>query len=260
MRWARRMMVPVAAMVVTGLALLLFTNAFGRQLIPGLPLLRLHASHRFASSSITLEEIRELSSLATVRYFHRSVFPYDYLPPGVSLNEVLRKLRGSNAEPEDILTPDEHLYLRAYNLASDIRLTSSGGTFDFVVVTLIVTAGYDFDSGVREIVIEQVHGSDTRTLRAVVTLDPPKIVDVSVEDIRPSAYPYPEVALSPDGWRRVAKFVRSELIPDAVLEEVLATARANGEAFLRALFLQAGFAEVRFEEAGRAAPEFSLNS
>ncbi len=250
MRWARRMIAPVAAMLIAGLSLVLFTNAFGRQLIPGLPLLRLQERRRFASSSITLEEVRELSTLATVRYFHRAVFPYDYLPPGVSLNEVLRKLRGSNTTVRDTLTDDEYLYLRAWNLASDVRLSSTGGTFDFVVITLIITAGYDPGSGVREIVMERIEGSDATTRRAVVTLDPPSIVDVAVEDIRPADYPYPEISLSPDGWRRIAGFVREELVEERILDEVLAAARANGEAFLRQLVLQAGFAEVRFEEPG----------
>lgn len=235
-----------AALVVVSV-LALFTNAFGRQLIPGLPMIRLQRVERFATSSITLESVRELYEFTTVRYVHRAVFPYDYLPSGVSLNEILRKLRASDRTVRDTLSEEEHLYFRTWSLASDIDLSTTGGTFDFVVVTLLITAGFDVGAGEEEIVVERYVAPDgTSARRATVTLAPPQIIDVAIEDIERDDYPYPDTSLGADAWRRIADFVRERSVPPPVIEEILETAKRNGEAFIRGVLEQAGFAEVRF--------------
>lgn len=237
-----------AALVVV-IVLALFTNVFGRQLIPGLPMLRLQRTERFATSSITLESVRDLYAFTTVRYVHRAVFPYDYLPSGVSLNEILRKLRESDRTVRETLSEDEYLYFRTWNLAGDVDLSTTGGTFDFVVVTLLITAGFDVGSGEEEIVIEQfVTPEGTAARRATVTLAPPQIIEVAVEDIERDDYPYPDTSLGADGWRRIADFVRTESVPPEILDEILETARRNGEGFIRGVLEQAGFAEVRFTD------------
>lgn len=235
-----------AALVVV-IVFALFTNAFGRQLIPGLPMIRLQRVERFATSSITLESVRDLYAFTTVRYVHRAVFPYDYLPAGVSLNEILRKLRESDATVRDTLSEEEYLFFRTWNLASDIDLSTTGGTFDFVVVTLLITAGFDVGSGEEEIVVEHYVAPDgTTARRATVKLAPPQIIDVAVEDIEREDYPYPDTSLSADAWRRVAEFVRERSVAPSVVDEILDTAKRNGEEFIRGVLEQAGFEEVRF--------------
>ncbi|MFW5685164.1 MAG: hypothetical protein ACOC0O_00780 [Spirochaetota bacterium] len=241
----------VAGLVLVA-ALALFTNLFGRQLIPGLPLLRLQRVERFSTSSVTLDSVRELSEFVTVRYVHRAVFPYDYLPAEVSLNEILRKLRESDGPAADALTPEEHLYFRTWNLAEQINLSRSGGTYDFVVMTLVVSAGYTADAGVEEIVIEHVPSGEGNTMRrATVLLADPVVTDVIVEDIDAEEYPYPAVALGADAWRRVAEYVREQSLSEQTLRETLDAAEANGERFLRTMLLQAGFHEVRFRSPPR---------
>lgn len=243
---ARRVLRWAIVAVIAVLAIALFTDLFGGQLIPGLPMLEFTRVERFATSSITLESMREISELATVRYLHRAVFPYDYLPRDVSLPDILRRLRSTGQPAAEILTADEQLYLRTYQLASDIDLSITGGTFDFVVVNLIITAGFDAGSGVREIVIEEVPATAGTVRRATVTVAPPVILDVGVEDIDPSDYPYPDTSLSADSWRRVAEYVRERSVDAATTAEILETARENGEMFVDRVLRQAGFDEVRF--------------
>jgi hypothetical protein len=247
MRLRTRLTVWLVAGLTVALALGLFTNVFGRQLIRGLPLLRLGRVERFATSSITLDSVRELYAFTTVRYVHRAVFPYDYLPSGVSLNEILRKLRASDETVKDTLTPDEYLYLQTWNLANEIELSTTGGSFDFVVVTLVISAGFDLDSGAEEIVIERYVAPDGQPARrATVTLAPATVTDVAVEDINRDDYPYPDISLGAEAWRRVAEFVREQSVDEQTMDEILSTARANGEEFIRDALGEAGFAQVVF--------------
>lgn len=242
-RWA------VVAVIIV-LTFALFTDLFGGQLIRGLPMIEFTTVERFATSSITLESMREVSELATVRYHHRAVFPYDYLPRDVSLPEILRRLRASNRQPDEILTADEQRYLRTYQLASDINLSVTGGTFDFVVVTLVISAGFAEGSGVREIVIEEVPVTTGTVRRATVALAPPVILEVGVEDIDPDDYPYPDTSLSAEAWRRVAEYVRERAVPAGTERRILDAARENGELFIARVLRQAGFDEVRFVAEG----------
>ncbi len=231
--------------MIVAFAFTLMARLDDRRLIPIRPLDLLSRSRRFGISSITLEGMQELATLATVRYVHRAVFPYDYLPAGISLDGILRKLRASQTTVRDTLSADELLYFRAHTLATDVGLSAPGGTFDFVVVSLLVTAGYDLAHAVRAIEIQDRAPAGTAR-RAVVRLEPPAITDVAVEDIRPADYPYPDVPLGPDSWRRVAAFVRDEMVAQPVLDEILSTARKNGEQFIRGALTQAGVTEVQF--------------
>jgi hypothetical protein len=236
----------LAVLLVLSAGILLFTDLFGFQLIPGLPLVRLGQQEQFSSSTITLESVRSLTRFDTVRYIYRAVFPYDYLPDGVSLNEIFRKLREATGTVRDSLTPEEYLYFTTYNLASSIGLPASGGAFDFVVVTLVVSAGIELAEMDEPITIEEIAAPDGETSRrAIVRVGPPVINSIAVEDINPAEYPYPDTSLGADAWRRVADYVRSQPLPPEILERVLTTADANAREFITNVLLQAGFNEVQ---------------
>ena len=244
-RWVRRIIWPAAALLGVGLFLLLFTNIFGFQLIPGLPQISLVQRETFASSTITLESVRELSRFDTVRYVHRAVFPYDYLPDGVSLNTVFDKLRGSTGTVREALTENEYQFFTAYNLAADIGLPVSAGAFDFVVVTLVISAGVDLQDEAMSVSIEETAGDDGETTtRATLPLPPASINRIDVEDINPEDYPFPDTSVSADGWRRIADYVRSQPLPDAVTTRALAAAEEGAARFLESVLLQAGIDEV----------------
>ncbi len=244
----RRLSIPLAFFLVALLGLALFTNIFGRPLIPGLPFASVRTIERFATSSITLESMRELYAFATVRYVHRAVFPYDYLPAGVSLNEILDKRRTSEGLTEDVLTEDEYRYWMTYLLAESINLSRTRNQYDFVVVTLLITAGFEGGTGAEEIVVERFPAPDGEILRrAVVTLAPPTIIETAVEDIDPEDYLYPDTPLGAEAWRRVAEYVREQSVAQEIIDDLLSHARRNGEEFVRGVLLQAGFSEVVFE-------------
>jgi len=245
----RRLWIPLTLVMVALLGLALFTNLFGRPLIPGLPFAEVRTIERFATSSITLESMRELYTFATVRYVHRAVFPYDYLPSGVSLNAILEKRRNSEGLTEDVLSEDEYRYWNTYQLAESINLSRPRNQYDFVVVTLIITAGFEGGAGAEEIVVERFAAPDGEILRrAVVTLAPPTIIETAVEDIDPEDYPYPDTPLGAEAWRRVAEYVREQSVPQEIIDDLLSHARRNGEAFVRGVLLQAGFSQVAFED------------
>lgn len=246
-RRRRRFLWPAIAIVVIAIAMLLFTDLFGFQLIPGLPQISFVERSEFASSTITLESVRSVSRFETVRYVHRAVFPYDYLPDGVSINTILRKLREATGTVRDALTADEYLYFTTWNLASDIGLRLSGGAFDFVVVTLEVSGGSSIAPVQEPLTVAEVVSEDGRVIRsALVQISPPEITRVIVEDINPEEYPYPDTALGADAWRRVTDFVRDRPLPPEVVSQVYEVADRNAREFIRSVLDAAGFDEIRF--------------
>jgi hypothetical protein len=233
----------VAVVLLFALAAALFTDLFGRQLIPGLPKLQLQRVEQTQTSVITISDVRAITELATIQLIHRAVFPYDYLPQDVSLPTVLRKLRTSNRTIQQTLTEDEYRYFRTYSLAQMVDLGVTGGTFDFVVVTIVLTAGVDFtDDNASVEVVETEDGERT----AIVDLPEASILNVALEDIDPDTYPYPTASLGAEGWRQVADYVIEETIPDGRETALLAEAQGRAHEFVRRLLEQAGFERVEF--------------
>jgi hypothetical protein len=87
---------------------------------------------------------------------------------------------------------------------------------------------------------------DGEQRRAEVRLPQPTILNVVVQDVKPEEYPYPDVAISPDAWRRIAQFVAEQSKPATVREELFDRARRNTEALITAVLTQAGIDEVTF--------------
>lgn len=246
----RRAAVVVAAVILIAVFVVFFTDLVNVDLASFLPKLRLQQSETSASSTITLQAVRNLYAFNTVEYVHRAVFPYDYLPDDVSLNTILAKLRTAQSSVKDALTPEEYLYFQAYNLAVDVGM-DLGARRDFVVVTVVVTAGFDLtglNDGTPPVFrAEEVDVPEGTIRRAVVNVPPPAITDIRVEDIVKENYPYPDVPIGADGWRRVVAFVerQAEEIPE--MAELLEIAGENGRNFVRELLLRAGYDEVVFE-------------
>mgnify|MGYP006303734983 FL=1 len=236
----------VLLLVVAGAAL--FTDLFGRQLIPGLPKLSLQRVKRFQSSEITLTEVRRVAELTSVQLIHRAVFPYDYLPPEISITDVLRKLRVSDASISEALSPEELEYFQTFSLARDIDLSMTADTFDFVVVSLVLSAGYSLDDGEISIEVETFRDeADEESRRALVRLGEPRILSATVEDVDTTTYAYPDAAVSADGWRRIAEFVLSEGVSEQRTTELLEQARERTERFITTLLLEAGIDTVVFQ-------------
>ena len=249
---AWRVRLGFVAVLIAAIVVLLFTDILGVALIAGLPGIRFHRSVTTRSSTITLEQVRSIAALNTVGLVHRTVFPYDYMESGLSLPPILRKLRTTDASVRDTLTDDEYRYLTAYNVAERANLGMTAGTFDFVVVTLVLTAGFDLSSSDVDLSVEEyvdADGVDRR--RAIVTLPDATITDVAIEDIDPDNYPYPNVAIGPEGWRLVTEYIREHAVPEQTQRDLIDTARQRGESFFTELLRQAGFSDVVFERSSR---------
>ncbi|TVQ22807.1 MAG: hypothetical protein EA382_11440 [Spirochaetaceae bacterium] len=246
---AWRLRLAFVAVLIAAIVVLLFTDIIGVSLIPWLPGIRFHRSVTTASSSITLEQVRSIAALNTVGLVHRTVFPYDYMESGLSLPPILRKLRATDASVRDTLTDVEYRYLTAYNVAERANLGMSAGSFDFVVVTLVLTAGFDLSSSDVSLSVEEYVTDGVNRRRAIVGLPAATITDVTIEDIDPADYPYPNVALGPEGWRLITEYVREHAVSADAKRELVDTARRRGESFFAELLSQASFSDVVFERA-----------
>jgi hypothetical protein len=258
----RRLWVVLAAALLIAAGVLFFTDLVGIDLAPFLPKIRLQKTQAWSSSTVTLEAVRDLYTFNTVEYVHRAVFPYDYLPDGISLTGILAKLRTASTTVRDSLTPDEYLYFQTYNLAEDIGL-DLGARRDFVVVTIVVAAGFDLeswalarpegtesngDTGASGFRVETLSTPEGDIRRAVVSSPVPSITGIQVEDIVGDDYPYPDISISADAWRRIAEFVEEQVMQMPEIADLLTTAGTNGQDFVRDVLVRAGYDEVVFQE------------
>lgn len=215
---------------------------------------------RRASAELVSRDVRALAELNTVRYTMQRIFPYDFMDRGLTYRQVQGKLSSSTKAAEDVLSPTELRYWRAYNLALEAGLDPRPEAAEFVVVTTTLYVGYAVDA-LRESVDDadgptdpadrfvtldtrEVEGEEQR--RAEVRLPEPTILNVVVQDVRPEEYPYPDVAISPDAWRQIAQFVAEQAKPATVREELFERARNNTEALITKVLTQAGVGRVTF--------------
>ena len=246
----RRVWPPLAAVLVIAVVIVFFTNIPGISVLPFLPKIRIQRSETTASSVVTLQSVRDLYAFNTVEYIHRAVFPYDYLPQNVSITGILQKLRTATGTMQETLTPEEYLYFQTYNLAMEVGMSLTGRA-EFVVVTVVLTAGFDLREwmnaeGAEVFRAEKVTGETGEVRRAIVAPPPAAITDVVVEDISADSYPYPDIAVSAEAWRRIAGFVEERAREIPQIPMLLAAAARNGREFVAEVLRQAGYDEVVF--------------
>ena len=256
----RRFWFPVGTLLILAIAIVLFTDITGIEILDGLPKIRFQKTTVRTASTVELEGVRDLYAFNTVAYVHRAVFPFDYLPEDVSINTVLQKLRTTELSVKETLSEDEYLYFQTFNLAADIGIGLGTRDRDFVVVTVVVNAGFDLAGTPLEnpqmtsenerseffqiATYETETGSTGR--RAILSLPAPVITSVVVEDLNTEDYAYPDVAIGAEGWRLIAEFVESRLLESSRIDELLETAGKNGEEFVLSMLMQAGYDEVLF--------------
>lgn len=177
--------------------------------------------------SATLEGVRDIGELETIAWVREVVFPHDFLLPGVSAMELVRRVGSAGAPADEVLTPAERAHLDATNLALDLALATSREDPRFVVVTTVTSVGYDVTSIGARI-------DDAGAVR--VRLPEARILETRVEDVDPDAYAFGAIRLDADGWARVSAFVSERALADAPTEQLLEDARAGAERVLRALF------------------------
>lgn len=258
----RRLIVPILVLLLLAAAAVLFTDITGTQFIDWFPSLRLQRSRVTTSSSIVLREAHDVFSFNTVEFVYRSIFPFDFMVEGVSINDLLRKINRGEGSLREILSAAEFDHFQAFNLAAELGMSVGPGSTEFVVVTVVVTAGFDLGGTVFEdpesfSAEERARffqskpyedESGNRLLEAVVRLPEAIITDVGIEDIRSQEYPYPDVQVNADGWRRISAFVGERIAQRTIGAGILEVARENGSEFLRSMLLQSGYDRVTILE------------
>lgn len=256
----RRLLAPGLILIVVATVVVLFSDITGRQIIGWFPGFRFQRSRIVTSSSIVLREARAVFDLNTVEYVYRSIFPFDFMPEDQSINDILARLRREEGSVEEILSPSELEYFRAFNLASELGMTVGPNPESFVVVTVVVTAGFALEETIFDDpeayseeerleyfrVVPYEDASGTARLEAVIRLPTPVITSVAIEDIRLEEYPYPDVRINASGWRRITEFVGERVAQRTVEAGILETAAANGREFVQSMLNQSGYDRVTF--------------
>jgi hypothetical protein len=208
---------------------------------PGIPVWRTARTRSVQAALLT--EIRDVLRFNTVEYVYRTVFPQDFMAPGLSLRGITNQLRTGTGRFEEILSQEEREYLRAYDISSHLGLRTGDDGGEFLVVTVIVRAGFDLHA-------EEFSSAESLELErrpdgtvAVIRLPRPVVTDVVVEDIDPSSYRFPDVPVSPEGWREI---VRGRVVQRTVEAGILEYAEANAESFIRRLLPAAGINALEF--------------
>jgi hypothetical protein len=214
---------------------------------------------RTQAFSVTfLKEIRELYTFNTVEYIYKTVFPHDYLPGGENQIQSIRRLQARQNSAKDDLTDTERQFLEAYTLSRNIGIDPWSN--EFVVLTVIVTGGFDLSNTVFEnpetaspeelseyfTITEE--REDTRTLKTIhLKLPQPEITDIIIEDIDPTKYLYPDIKIDAREWKQLALFTRERIAEKVIREGILERAETNGEQFLRIFLNQAGYDRIFFQ-------------
>lgn len=262
----------VAKIAVAGVVTLLLLGTILFLPIVGEPLISVDSllwsrERRFSSSAI-LEQIRDVYELHTVEYVYRMVFPHDFYRPDLSLRAVFDRLAESQGPPEEVLTPRELAFLRAYNLAYETGLPTSAAGDSFVVVTVRVRGGYaarepgdlkdlfrleeaDAPSSGAGASRDSANRLTPEESRVVVLLPEATVVEVIIEDLGEGNYPYPAAMVDAEEWREISSFVAEEARRRTVEEGILQEAEENARVFLTTLLTEAGFAQIRFESPGK---------
>jgi hypothetical protein len=258
MKLLTKLLIPLLLLLLL-LGALLFLPIFGDPLV-SLDSLLWSREERFSSREI-VEQIRDVYELQTVEYVYRMVFPHDFYPEDLSLRAVFDRLAEGQGAPEEVLSPEELAFLRAYNLAYESGLPTTPEGDSFVVVTARVRGGYSAEdpSQLQELFrVEAVTGSDAgeqapedesltpEESRVVVLLPEAEVVEVLIEDLNRENYPYPAAMVDAEEWREISSFVAEEARRRTVEEGILREAEENARVFLTTLLTEAGFAQIRF--------------
>ncbi len=213
-------------------------------------------------SDIVLTETREIFSLATVEYIHKSVFPFDFLEGEGPWEEIvgppIEKRRAGKQ-----LNPKEERNLALYLFCLDLGLRPGPPDHEFVVVTSVISAGYD----VEELFAApeaQEEGKSTSNQPdntesssiffhydeeediLVLHLPKPELLSFSIEDTTYETYGYPDISITPANWRELTDFIREDVKYNVTMDEVLRRAEENTKQFLRTVLTGAGFKNIHF--------------
>ena len=201
-----------------------------------------------SSSAAILTQMRDVLSLNTVEAVYKIVFPYDFVPRDMNWGLFLKQYR--EGRPLSLL---EESYMDVYDLCEEIGISLDTKRREFVVITAIIKAGFDLSSpffGFAETSNDQAgsYVSIDSTGAAAITVPPAVVTDIILEDADTQTYPYPDIGIGPEGYRKLTTFVRERIAATAESEGILELARENGKRFLKQVLMDSGYLAVIFLE------------
>ena len=201
-----------------------------------------------SSSVATLTHVRTVLSLNTAEVVRKVVFPYDFVPAEMDWDLFFRQRERRQ------LSPAEEGYLKTYEICKEIGINLASKRREFVVITAIVKAGFDLSNPVFNSPQQAGEELAERYVQTdgyggiTVTLPPAIITDLILEDADTANYAYPDMQIGPEYWKTLTSFVRERLENEALSDEVLQLAAANGKQFLERMLRDAGYSSVSFAE------------
>jgi Protein of unknown function (DUF4230) len=188
-----------------------------------------------SSTEIILTEINKVSTLSTVEYIYKSVFPFDFLAPDTNWRKLLIK-----QSKNEYLTNLEDEQLELYNMCKAIGINLENEIYDFVIITSIVKAGINWD--------DKIIPGDINIEGKNITIRMPDsiITSFTIEDSDSTTYKYPDLDVSPIYWKQITAYVE-EKIKIRVLEDgILKIAEERVNEFITSLLIDSGWEKINF--------------
>ncbi len=192
-------------------------------------------NRRLSSTEIILAKIRKVSTLSTVEYIYKSVFPFDFVDKDTPWRKILSKrIR------EEVLTETEKENLWLFDLCQSIGINLEYENYDFVVITSIVEAGFNMGNDMSEdhIIIDGKN----------INLRIPEIMitKFTIEDTDSTRYSYPDMNVDPMNWKKITDFVERKIRVRVVEDGILKNAEERGKDFIRSILIESGWENIIF--------------
>lgn len=188
-----------------------------------------------SSTEIILKEIHKVSTLSTVEYIYKSVFPFDFITQDTEWRQLLSK-----RTKKEFLTTMEKDNLWLFDQCKSIGIDLEYDIYDFVVITSIVEAGFNFEGEIspNDIIIEGKNIS----LKLPSTI----ITKFKIEDSDSSRYNYPDLDVDPMNWKQITSYVEKKIRIKVLEDGILKNAETRGHDFLKSLLIESGWENVIF--------------
>ena len=200
-----------------------------------------------ATSTIVALAGRDLMRLNTLEAVYKVVFPYDFIPQ----DHDWKAFNDSIAEgyrPRG----EEAGWLEVLYLSDSAGLDITQRANDFIVVTVVAKLGFDleaFATESRSVANGSVGPISVRTDGTVVVNVPRVVVnEIIIEDSSSADYHYPDVGVSPEGWKLISEYVAASIPRRLEADGLFGEAEAAGRGFLSGFFREAGYESVKFFE------------
>lgn len=190
---------------------------------------------RSSSTEIILTKIRKVSTLSTVEYIYKSVFPFDFIDKDTPWRKILSKRKR-----KEVLTETEKEKLWLFDLCQSIGINLENENYDFVVITSIVEAGFNIgnDLNIDNIIIDGKN----------ITLRIPEIIitKFTIDDTDSTKYSYPDLDVDPMNWKKITDYVEKKTRIRVIEDGILKKAEERGKDFIRSILIESGWEKIIF--------------